>query len=261
MGLVEKAALVRNLAPPLDPLLASQLVDEFVSLERRFIQRDWEPAELDGGQFCEVLARILYHQDSGILNLNKPYEDCCNYITNDQVPHQIDPRRDALHHVAVLKTIYKLRSQRGAVHITANYGPNQMDAKFIIEGVRWLMNDALRVFWQGDRHLVAKAIREILQFDVPCVGQFEEVILVQRTDLSPDEEVLVLLHFAGETGFTRTQLGKYVKAAAPRITEALQKLTSPQSRQVIQLGNGAYRLTDLGSKFIRDKLADKLVIQ
>ena len=37
MGLVEKTALLKSIAPPLDTLLANQLLDEFVSLERRFI--------------------------------------------------------------------------------------------------------------------------------------------------------------------------------------------------------------------------------
>jgi hypothetical protein len=87
MPLVEKLALVKAIAPPLGAFLATQLLDEFVSPERRFIQRDWEPAELDGGQFCEVLARLLYHQDSGNLNLNKPYEECIKYVEADQVPH------------------------------------------------------------------------------------------------------------------------------------------------------------------------------
>jgi len=136
-----------------------------------------------------------------------------------------------------------------------------MDAKFIIEVVRWLMNETLRIFWTGDREKVAKAIREILQFDVPCVGKFEDVIMVQRTDLTPDEEVLVLLHFAGETGFTRTQLGKYVYAAAPRVTEALQRLIAPHTRRVVKLPNGSFRLTDLGSKHMREELADKMLVQ
>lgn len=238
MALVEKAALVQAIAPPLDRFLASQLLDEFISLERRFIQRDWEPAELDGGQFCEVLARIIYHQDSGNLNLSKPYEDCIKYIENEQVPHAVQPRRDALHIIAAIKVAYKFRSQRGGVHITPTYQANQMDAKFIIEVVRWLMNETLRVFWQGDRERVAKAIREILQFDVPCVGKYEDQLMVQRTDLSVDQEILVLLHFAGEAGFTRNDLGKWVRFAAPRITEALQRLTSPTVRQVILLVSG-----------------------
>ena len=111
------------------------------------------------------------------------------------------------------------------------------------------------------RQLVAKAIREILQFDVPCVGVFDEVILVQRTDLSPADEVLILLHFGGEQGFNRTALGKYVQAAAPRVTEALASLSSPQIRRIVKLANGNYRLTDLGSKYIRENLSEKLLLQ
>jgi len=76
MPLVDKATLVAQLAPPLDNGLTTSLIDEFISLERRFIQRDWEPAQLDGGQFCEVLARSLYHQDSGSPNPPKDFDDC-----------------------------------------------------------------------------------------------------------------------------------------------------------------------------------------
>jgi len=186
MALVEKQQLIAQIAPPLDHLLATQLVGEFVSQERRYIQHDWEPAELDAGQFCEVLARIIYHQDSGNLNRAKSFAECISYIESEQVPHAIAPRRTALHLVRVLRTIYKFRSERGAVHISPTYSPNHMDARLIIENVRWAMNETLRVFWTGkDRECVARAIRELLQFDVPCVGVFEDVVLVQRTDLAP----------------------------------------------------------------------------
>lgn len=261
MGLVERSQLISKLSPPLDHLLTSQMVDEFVSLERRYIQRDWEPAELDGGQFCEVLGRILYHQDSGQLNHSKDFEDCESYIKNEQVTHALLPRRTALHLILVLRTIYKFRGQRGAIHISPTYGPNHMDARLVIECVRWAMNETLRVFWQGDREAVAKAIRELLQFDVPCVGVYGNVVLVQRTDLSAEEELLVLLHYGGEAGLARKDLGQYAQCAAPRITEALQKLVGPSVRQIVQLKNGNYRLTDLGSRRIRDQLADKLLLQ
>jgi hypothetical protein len=228
-------------------------VEEFVSAERRFIQRDWEPAELDGGQFCEILARILYHQDSGNLHQGKSFEDCVGYIENDKVPHAITPRHAALHIVRVLKTIYKFRSQRGAVHISPTYTPNHMDAKLVIECVRWAMNETLRMFWSGsDRESVAKAIRELLQFDVPCVGRFEDVVMVQRTDLTADEEVLVLLHFGGEAGLSRTE--------GPAVTRSLQKLAAANCRQIVELSDKRYRLTDLGSKRIREQLAAKLLL-
>lgn len=260
MGLVEKKQLVARLSPPLDALLAAQLLDEFVSIERRYIQRDWEPAELDGGQFCEVLGRLLYQADSGMVNRAKDLQQCLKYIDNDQVPHAISPRHDAIHLAGVVGLVYKFRSQRGAVHISPNYSPNHMDSKLIVENVRWCMMECLRVLGQGDREGIARAIRELLQFDVPCIGSYEGALLVQRTDLTAREEVMVLLHYAGEEGMTRADLGRFAQFSPPAITNAIQSLCSAKVRQAIKLSSGRIRLTDLGAKFLREQLADKLLL-
>jgi hypothetical protein len=261
MGLIEKSAMLAALSPPLDHLLASQLLDEFVSAERRFIQRDWEPAELDGGQFAEIAARVLYHRDSGNLSHTKDFGECLKYLEDDKAQHGMLPRHDALHVARVLRTIYKFRSQRGAVHISPSYKANHMDAKFIVEAVRWTMNEILRIFWSGDREKAARAIRELLQFDVPSVGVFEDLILVQRTDLTAEEEILVLLHFAGEQGFSRVELGRYVQRPASSISNGIKKLASPELRQVILVSSERYRLTDLGSRRVREQLSGKLLVQ
>lgn len=233
-------------------------------MERRYIQCDWEPTSLDGGQFAEILSRVLYHIDSGNLSPGREFKDCMAFVEDEQNKfqnqHQITPRHDALHVAKVLRTIYKFRNQRGAVHISPSYKANAMDSKFLIESVRWCMMETLRIFWQGDREKVAKAIRELLQFDVPCIGTYEGALLVQRTDLSVDEEVLVLLHYAGEVGYNRSELGQHSLFPPPRITEALQRLVSREVRQAIRVPSGRYRLTALGSKRIREQLADKLLL-
>lgn len=252
--------MVAQLAPPFDPILAAQLVDEFISAEKRFVQRDWEPAQLDGGQFCEIGARIVYHLDAGTLNTSKALDDCLRYVENDQVPHALLPRSDALHLCRVMRTVYKFRSQRGAVHISPTYSPNHMDSRFVIEAMRWLMNELLRIFWNGDRAAVARVIRELLQFDVPSIGVFDSGLLVQRTDLSPEEEILVLLHYAGDGGFSRNEVGRFARCAPSTVTRVLQKLLSPSTRQVVRLAGGNYRLTDLGSRRVRESLSDKLVM-
>lgn len=259
MPLVDKQNLIGSLVPPFDNVLAAQLVDEFVSAERRFIQRDWEPTELDGGQFAEIAARILYHQDAGTLNLNKDFDDCLKFVESETNEHKLT-RRDALHLARVLRTIYKFRSQRGAVHISPSYQANHMDAKFVVESVRWVMNELLRIFWNADREAVAKAIRELLQFDVPAIGVFENRIIVQRTDLTTEEEVLILLHYAGEQGFSRKSIGGFVVKSPSAITTALQGLASAAFREIIKLDNGHYRLTGIGSKRVREKLAEKLLL-
>jgi hypothetical protein len=135
-----------------------------------------------------------------------------------------------------------------------------MDSRLVLEGVRWLFSEALRVWWKDDREKVAAAIRELIQFDVPAVGKFEDVLMVQRTDLTPTEEILVLLHYAGEKGFNRKELGQYAMQTADRVTRAIQQVTSSESRQVVKLGSGHFRLTDVGSKFVREQLSEKLFI-
>jgi hypothetical protein len=146
--MLSQADLIRELTPPLDTLLIGPLIREYESLERRFVLGDWEPAELDGGQFCEITARILYHQDSGNLNLSKEFGECLAYLENDQAKHLLPTRKPYLHVARVLRTVYKFRSDRGAVHISADYEPNHMDAKWVLESCRWVFAEMLRLFWK-----------------------------------------------------------------------------------------------------------------
>lgn len=260
MGLIEKQSLCSRLSPPFDDALTSQLVDEFVSIERRYILRDWEPTELDGGQFSEILGRILYHMDSGNLDRARDFGDCTRYIHNDLVVHNVD--RDAAKMLFMaINVVHKFRSKRGAVHISPTYKANHMDSRYMVEAVRWAMAETLRIFWNGDRQTVAKAISEMLCFDVPSVGKFEEQILVQRTDLKPEEEILILLHYAGDAGFTRTELGKHARCSASSVTKSLDSLASTAKRQVFRTAGQRIVLTDLGHKRIREELAEKLLLE
>lgn len=261
MGLTSTKTILSGICPPSDSSLADKLLAEIVSMEHRFVLRDWEPAELDGGQFAEILGRILYHLDSGNLSLSRGFEDCFNYVENNNVAHNINPRSDAKHLMYVLKTIYKFRSQRGSVHISATYKPNHMDSKYLIEAVRWCFNEFLRLIWTGDKEELAKAIRELLRFDVPCVGVFDSKVIVQRTDLTPEDEVVLLLHYAGEEGYDRGRLLSYSKISSQKLTAILSRLDGPSQRKILIKSTGCYVLTDLGSKYLRENLGEKLVLQ
>jgi hypothetical protein len=110
-------------------------------------------------------------------------------------------------------------------------------------------------------NLVENIIRDILEFSLPVIGNYEGQLLVQRTDLNADEKILILLHHAGQAGFNRKQVGQVVQKAASAITTGLQKLSSGQQRKLIKLTNGNYRLTDIGNRFVLTNLADKLKVE
>lgn len=265
MRLPDRERLVSRLCPPLDEVLTRQLVDHFVETEVRYLQGDWKPAELDGGFFCEALARIIYHQDSGNLKRNKHLNDCLDYVEDrqGQRPHKIQPRSDALHIARIIRSVYNFRSARGVAHLSPSYSANQMDSRFVLEAVRWCMNESLRVFGVlgHDRDEIARTVRELIRFEVPCIGIYENSLVVQRTDLTAEQEVLLLLHHAGEQGLTRRELGRHMGRyfAPPSVTRALQKLAS--RREIIALASDRWCLGDLGAKRVRENLADKLLLQ
>jgi hypothetical protein len=231
-----------------------------VDLERRFVMGDWEPATLNGGQFAEIASRIIYHVDSGNLNRRKGVDDCLGYVEDEKNSnsHSFPHRRTVLHLCRVLRTIYKFRSQRGAVHIDPDYTANEVDSTLIMALARWTISELLRVFWTGPTPDIARVIREIVRFEVPAILVIDNKPLVLRTDCTVEEEIVLLLHNAGEKGMSPALIGQSVPKSAPQVTKALQRLVSPSTRQAVKRADQSYVLTPNGTKRVLEELGDKL---
>lgn|SRR5574341_125004 len=260
---MDSTSLIDQIVPPLDKPLAEALIAEFLNVERRFVLGDWEPTTLDGGQFAEIAARIVYHIDSKNLNRNRKLDDCLKYVEDEKNAnsHNFPQRRAALHLCKVLRTVYKFRSQRGAVHIDPDYSANELDSTLILALVRWVMAEVLRIFWSGDTVYVARAVREIVRFQIPAILVIDGHPLVLRTDCTVEEEILILLHNAGEVGMSRAQLGTSVPKSPAAVTEALKKLSSSNKREVLKRLNSTYILTPKGTKRVQEELAEKLSLK
>lgn len=260
--MIDMKNILTRLCPPLNDQLAEGLIKEFISQEQRYVLGDWEPATLDGGQFAEIASRIIYHVDSGNLNLQKSVNSCLKYVVdeNNSNPHSFPQRRTALHLCRVIRTIYKFRSQRGAVHIDPEYTANELDSTLIISNVRWVMGELLRIFWSGDRTEVTRVIKEILRFDIPAVLSVNDCKLVLRTDCNVEEEIIILLYNAGDEGMSRKELGKSVLKAASTVTNSLKQLTSTNLRQATRKDKNRFILTPLGTKRVREELSEKLTL-
>lgn len=258
MALVDKQQLLKELVPTLDAKLTDQLLSEYISQERRYILRDWEPATLDGGQFVEAAARIVFHKDSAKLDRRKKVDECLKYVEDPKGlnGHDFPDRKAGLHLCKILRAIYKFRSDRGAVHIDPVYTANQLDSRLVIDNSRWVLSEILRLFWSGDRKEVARAIREILQYEIPAVGKYEDQLIVERTDCTAEEEILLLLHASGEKGLAREELGRFVRKAASSVTEGLRALE--RKREVIAISSGCFRLTLRGARRVVQDLGEKM---
>jgi hypothetical protein len=241
------------LAKAVNPQLAEQLVNEFVAFEEAFLLKRWKYSELDGGRFTEVAARIIYVVDSSNVSRTKPVDDCFRYIDNEQVPHAYPERQGAIHLVKVLRAIYKLRSQRGAVHVSPTYTANEIDSRLILESVRWVLADLLRVFVTTDREMVANIVRDLARFPHPLIRNIEDEPLLQSVTFTTEEEVLAHLLHAGN-GLATATLVKFIPKSASGVRAALSNLSTAKSRQIANRSSKWF-ITDLGIKRIEERIA------
>lgn len=254
-----QAEIVANIAPPLDAVLAELLLKEFASLEERLFLRDWEPATLDGGQFCEIAARCVYHVDSQNLNRRKGVDGCLSYIENDKNHHAFPTRKDALQLCRTIRLGYQFRSNRGAVHIEPGYSANEMDSKMVMETVRWILCELVRIFWTGDPTAAARVVQSIFVDRVPAVFRDGDVPIVQHPDLGNEDEILLLLRDRGTTGLTAAQLGKSMSRHHSTVERALKSL---KSQRLITVNRSRFWiLTDRGRAHVDNELQSILLAQ
>ena len=258
---IDKNTIIAATCPPLDVTLVDQLIGEFRALERRYVLGDWEPATLDGGQFAEIAARIIYSQDANNVNRRRSVGDCLTYVEdrNQERQHSYPDRKSALHSCLVLRAMYKFRSDRGAVHIDPEYTANQLDSRLVLENARWMLAELLRIFWTGDRSVVSGAVQAIVRFEVPAIFELGGQVLLQRTDCTAEEEVLLLLYHARGSGMNRYDLGQAVQKSPPSVTRALGRLKDASRREVLCTAEGRYVLTDLGVQRVVNQLGEKLL--
>jgi hypothetical protein len=243
-----------NISPPLDNTLAHLMTDEYLSLERRYFLRDWEPATLDAGQFCEIASRCLYHIDSGNLNRTKGVDECLSYVEDDQNRsiHAFQSRKDSLQLCRALRLTYKFRSSRGAVHIDPSYSANEMDARLVVEAVRWVMCELVRIFWTGDPSAAAQVVREIVRYRIPAVFRNGTVPVVQHTDLDTETEILLLLYDAGATGMKLIHLKRSIPRHRTTVEKAVRVLAI--KRLSTSTASDFWILTDRGRASVEKEL-------
>jgi len=246
--------LVAALSRSIDSRLAKALVAEADSIEEAFQLRRWKYTELDGGRFAEVAARIVYSVDSGNLSLTKSVDDCLKYIENNQVTHHFPEPQAAIHLDKAIRAIYKLRSQRGAVHVSSTYTANEIDSRYILESVHWVFAEIIRLFVSSDPNAVAEIIRSLARFPQPLIRQYGDQPLLQAISFTAEEELLAHLMYS-EAGLSIGELIAAIPRDQSTVRRAASKLAGSKFRQVV-LRDGKWLITDLGISRIELKIAE-----
>lgn len=251
--------LSNELAKIVEPNFASAIVDSYIEMEQRFFSGDWQPTELDGGRLCEAISRALYQLDSGSVMCTELPGTICDWLEdfNKKRTHNL-AEGDRRHFCKAIRLVYKFRSDRGAVHISADYTANEMDSILMLHVGKWMFAEFLRLAWNEDRKIIAETIGDLIQLAHPVIHELDGVPLILDNSVSAPEEVLLLLDHADGHKLSKDELSRQAKNNSDKsVGVAISRLMKSNEIRATSTP-GELAITPKGQKRIIEKIIPRL---
>jgi len=182
----------------LPPTLRQELLDEYARIEKNYREGRWEPAELDGGKYCEVVYCVLegYLRGSYQPHATKPaqFAQACNRLQNIQTASTVGLDSMRLIMPMVLISVYGMRNRRGVGHVGGDVDPNHMDATYIINAVKWVTAELIRVLHQTSVDEASAAVEALTERTLPYIWEVDGTKRILIKGMSKADQVLHLLY-------------------------------------------------------------------
>lgn len=176
-------------------LFKDELIEEFNKILRNYRENRWEPAELNGGKFCEIVYSILKgHTDKNFaakpFKPNNMVDDCkalekCEKTYSRSIRIQI-PR--------MIIALYEIRNNRGVGHVGGDVNPNHMDATVVLSMCKWILTELIREFHKLNTQEASEIIELITERTLPIVWETNGKKRVLNPKLSYKDKSLLLLY-------------------------------------------------------------------
>ena len=243
--------------------LRQELLECYQSIIANFAEGRWEPAELNGGKFCEIVYSIVHGALIGTFpaQANKPSNmvDACRALESlSSNPSLVGSRSLRIQIPRLLPYLYEIRNNRGVGHVGGDVNPNVADSSAVVATTSWVMAELVRIF-HGTTLTQAQQIVDALVYRRhPLVWSFDQTKRVLDPTLKKSDQVLLLLY--SESGWIDVEkLRSWVEYANK--TQFKAKLLAPLHKaRLIEYAqqNGLVSITPKGSADVEARLAPRL---
>ena len=187
--MISASAALASLPPGLrDPLL-----EEYRSIVQNYFERRWNPAELSGGRFSEIVYTILDGHAKGTYAVApaKPtnFVAACRALEGNAAA----PRSFQILIPRLLPALYEIRNNRGVGHVGGDVDPNHMDATAVLANANWVMAELVRVFHSLSVSEAQEVVDALVEQRVPLVWEVGGLKRVLDPKLGLKDQILALL--------------------------------------------------------------------
>lgn len=124
--------------------LRDALFQSYQEIVANFAEHRWEPSELNGGKFCEVVYTIINGVIAGSFpsRPSKPrdiVQACRSLEGRPPLASRVGDRSLRILIPRVLPVLYEIRNNRGVGHVGGDVNPNLMDATAVYAMASWTL--------------------------------------------------------------------------------------------------------------------------
>jgi hypothetical protein len=190
-----------NALAGIPPSLRTPLLQTYQEIVTNFAEHRWEPSELNGGKFCEVVYTIVNDvvNRGGIFSARpaKPKNMVSACRDLESTPAQVARVGDRSLRILiprVLLALYEIRNNRGVGHAGGDVDANFMDATAVYSMASWTLAELIRIFHQVSTTEAQQVVDVLVERKISLVWTFEEIRRVLDPKMSKVEQTLVLLY-------------------------------------------------------------------
>jgi hypothetical protein len=239
--------------------LRDALLKSYQEIMSNYLERRWEPSELNGGKFCEAAYSIIGGAVKGSFppKASKPGNmlDACRALEKEPPDaKRVGDRSLRVLIPRLLPVLYEIRNNRGVGHVGGDVDANHMDAEAVQAMASWVMAELVRIFHGVSTDEARQTVDALVERKTPAIWEVEGVKRVLDPDMSARNQVLMFLHHS--TGWIPVvDLVKWVEYSnasvfrrsvlTPLHTDRLIEFDAKQERA---------RISPRGAKEVEEKL-------
>ncbi len=178
--------------------LRDSLLKEYRKVVKNYQENRWEPAELDGAKFAEVVYWVVKGHLEGTyptsLNRISRFDQLCTQLAN--IPTTITYDKDSIRLTLprLLIALYDIRNHRSVGHAYGDVDPNYMDATVVIHMAKWIMAELIRILHKTDVRVANQAVETLTERTLPYVWEVDGIKRVLQDNKNKQKQVLHLLY-------------------------------------------------------------------
>jgi|SRR5579872_351974 len=179
--------------------LRRELLQSYEQIVSNYIEHRWEPSELNGGKFCEVVYSIIDGAIRGAFptNAGKPADmvaACRGLEKNPPSPARVGDRSLRILIPRTLLALYEIRNNRGVGHVGGDVNANHMDAEAVLGMASWTIAELVRIFHGVSTAEAQEIVDALVERRSPAIWEVEGVKRVLNPSHTVKDQVLLLLH-------------------------------------------------------------------